>query len=166
MSCGIRGDFRPRSNGLIVQRRVRPFGVQHVLGHLQHDRAGRAGAQRGEGATHEAGNIVHACKGPTPFDQTIENTRRHLLLVLLAEIPQGMLSHEQEHRHIVRIAIGDAGQGVGGPWTGAAHGHPHFAGGAGIAVGDFDAETFVAGGKDANAVRRPQWLPERRQAPA
>ena len=75
-----------------------------------------------------------------------------------------MLSHEQEHGHVVGIAIGDAGQGVGGPRSCAGHGYPYLTGSPSVSVGDLYAQAFVTGGKRPDGGGVPQRLPERGQA--
>ena len=77
----------------------------------------------------------------------------------------GVLAHEEQHGYVVGVAAGDGGEAVGGAGAGAGHGDAHLAGGAGVAVGNLNAEALVAGGKgpDAGAA---QWPPEGSQAAA
>ena len=149
-----------RADGFVVEDFVRGFLHQHVLGHFQHNRARRAGAQVGEGAAHNGRNVLDAGHGALPLDETVEDTGRHFLLNLAAHAAQGMLSHQQQHRNVVGVSSGDAGKGVGGAWAGAGQRYAHLSGGAGIAVGDFHAHALVAGGEDGYLLRGPQGRPE------
>ena len=123
------------------------FGGEDVLGHFEDDGAGGAGAQGGEGAAHDLGDVLDAGEGAAPLAEAVEDGGGDLLLPLLAEVAQGVLAHEEQHGDVVGVAAGDAGEAVGGAGAGAGHGDADLAGGAGVAVGDFNAEAFVAGGE-------------------
>ena len=76
-----------------------------------------------------------------------------------------MLAHEEQDGDVVGVAAGDASQAVGCAGSGAGHGDADLTGGAGVAVGDLDAEAFVAGGEGADA-GGAQGTPEGVQATA
>ena len=135
----------------VGQHGVIGLGGHDVLGHFEDDRAGRAGAQGGEGAAHDLGDVLDAGEGAAPLAETIEDAGGDFLLPLLAEVAQGVLAHEEQHGDVVGVAAGDAGEAVGCAGAGAGHGDADLAGGAGVAVGDLDAEAFVAGGEGPDA---------------
>ena len=141
------------------------LGGENVLVHLEHHRAGRTGTEGGEGTAHDLGNVLDPGEGATPLAEAVEDAGRDLLLPLLAEVPHGVLAHEEQHGDVIGVAAGDAGEAVGGAGPGAGHGDADVAGGAGVAVGDFDAEALVAGGKGTDR-RGPQRAPEGVQAAA
>ena len=141
------------------------LGGENVLVHLENHRAGGAGTQGGEGAAHDLGNILDTSEGAPPLAEAVEDAGGDLLLPLLAEVPHGVLAHEKQHGNVVGVAAGDAGEAVGGAGPGAGHGDADLAGGAGIAVGDLNAEALVAGGKGPD-VGSAQGAPEGGQAAA
>ena len=141
------------------------LGGENVLVHLEHHRAGGTGAQGGEGAAHDLGDVLHAGEGATPLAEAVEDAGGDLLLPFLAEVPHGVLAHEEQHGDVIGVAAGDAGEAVGGAGPGAGHGDADLAGGAGVAVGDLNAEALVAGGKRPDG-RGAQGAPEGGQAAA
>ena len=148
----VRRGFARWSDRIILQGSVRPLGAQHIPWHLQHHWTGRAEAQGREGPAHDTRDIIYSSKKPLPLHQTIENTARHLLLVLFSEVAQGVLPHEEQDGDIVSVACGDARQSIGCPWARASHGHTHSPRRTGVAVSNFHAEAFVTCGEDANRV--------------
>ena len=104
-------------------------------------------------------------EGAAPLAEAVEDAGGDFLLPFLTEVARRVLAHEEQHGNVVSVAAGDGGEAIGGAGAGAGHGDADFAGGAGVAVGDFNAEAFVAGGKgaDAGAAER---TPEGSQAAA
>ena len=114
---------------------------------------------------HHLGNVLNPGEGAAPFAQTVEDAGGYFLLPLLAQVPHGVLPHQQQHRDVVGVTAGNGGEAVGGAGAGAGHGDAHLSGGPGIAVSDFDAQAFVASGEGSN-VRLAERAPERGEATA
>ena len=131
----------------VGENRLVGLGGEDVLVHFQHHRSGGPGTERGEGAAHNLGDVLDAGEGAAPLAQAVEDAGGDLLLPLLAEVPQRVLTHKEQHGNVVGIATGDAGEAVGGARPGAGHGDADLTRGAGVAVGNLNAEALVAGGK-------------------
>ena len=112
------------------------------------------------------GNILDASKGAPPLAQAVKDAGGYFLLPFLAQVAEGMLPHQQQHGDIVGVAAGDGGKAVGGAGAGAGHGDAYCAGSAGVAVGDFHAETLVARRKGADGSGLAQRPPQRGQTAA
>ena len=66
---------------------------------------------------------------------------------LAAHAAQGVLTHEEQHGYVVCVGSRYAGQCVGCPRSCASQRDTDLPGGAGVAIGDFHAHAFVAGGE-------------------
>ena len=115
LHIGIGGaGFARSADGGVGQGGVIGFGGQDILGHFQHYRAGRAGAEGGESAAHYPGDVLDAGEGAAPFAEAVKDAGRDFLLPFLAQVAEGVLAHQQEDGDVVGVAAGDGGEAVGG----------------------------------------------------
>ena len=148
LNLGVGGTgLAGRAHRGVGEHGVIGLGGHDVLGHFEDDRAGRPGAQGGEGAAHDLGDVLDAGEGAPPLAEAVKDAGGYFLLPFLAQVAQGMLAHEEQHGDVVGVAAGDAGETVGGAGAGAGHGDADLAGGAGVTVGNLNAQAFVAGGE-------------------
>ena len=131
------------SHRFVVQNIVGSLTGEDIQGHFQDHRAGGTGTQSGERPAHYRRDILHSGHGALPLDETVEDAGRHLLLYLFPHVAQRMLSHEQQHGHVIGEGGGNPGQGVGGPGPGPAQRHADLAGCPSITVGYFHSLALV-----------------------
>ncbi len=161
--------LRPIAMGVscLVGADIGAGGELHVLGNVDHDRAGAARGGDLEGLVHHVRQVLDPLHqvivlgaGPGDADGV------GLLERVRADQVGGDLSGQHHQWDGIHQGVDDAGDGVGGAGAGGHQHHAGLAGGAGIALGRVGGALLVAHQHVAQLVLVEQRVVDRKHRPA
>ena len=146
---------------------VLALGELDVLGDVDHDRAGAAGARDIERLVQDARQSVHVLDeiivlGAGPGDAD----RVAFLEGVVADQMGRHLAGDADHRNGIHQRVGEPGDGIGGAGTGGDQHHADLAGRARIAFGGMDRALLVANENVLDAILLEQFVIDRQDGAA
>ena len=142
--------------------------VLDVLGHVDQDRAGPAGARDVERLLDDPGDVPGVLHQVMVLgDRPADLDHRRFLEGVGADDVGGDLAGDRDDRQRVHLGVGQPGDQVQGPGARRRHHDARLAAGAGVALGREDAPLLVAGQDGPDPVAEPrQRLVHRHARPA
>ena len=138
-----------------VIERAFELRLEHLVRHFDQHRAGLAGAHRLIGAAHQVGQFLHVMRQRRPLgDRAVDVGGAEYRAHVLAR--QRQAAGDDEQGNVLRIGLGDAGEGIldAGSGLGGKHAVALAALDAAEAVGDADADALLPAQNRADVDRR------------